>query len=91
VAVILKELAKALAGLPAMNEPLFQSPHDDQDIARHEVSEDGIKWRPFDPKLDYGPVLHRRIEFRAPRETDSLRAKRQGRACQLTPGLASSR
>ncbi|MGE0742173.1 MAG: hypothetical protein AB7O98_12600 [Hyphomonadaceae bacterium] len=33
------------------------------DIARHEVSEDGVHWRPFDPVRDRNRTLHRRIEF----------------------------
>ncbi len=41
---------------------------DDPDIARHEVSEDGVAWRPYDPARDYGLNLHRRIEFAPPRE-----------------------
>lgn len=42
------------------------SPIDDPDIARHEVSEDGVVWRPFDPQRDAGKTLHRRIEFAPP-------------------------
>jgi hypothetical protein len=33
------------------------------EIARHEVSEDGLTWRPFDPQRDSQRVLHKRIEF----------------------------
>ncbi|MDX2274077.1 MAG: hypothetical protein NW206_01390 [Hyphomonadaceae bacterium] len=32
-------------------------------IAKHEVSEDGVHWRPFDPQQDRNRVLHSRIEF----------------------------
>jgi hypothetical protein len=45
------------------------SPPDDPDIARHDVSEDGVTWRAFDPVRDAGKTLHRRIEF-APPQTD---------------------
>ena len=38
---------------------------DEPAIARHEVSEDGVNWRPFDPMRDRGRLLHRRIEFAA--------------------------
>lgn len=38
-------------------------PHADDEIARHEVSEDGVNWRAFDPQRDAGRVLHKRIEF----------------------------
>jgi hypothetical protein len=34
-------------------------------IAKHEVSEDGVNWRPFDPHFDRNRVLHTRIEFAA--------------------------
>jgi hypothetical protein len=47
--------------------PLINT-QDDPDIARHEVSEDGVAWRPYDPTRDYGLNLHRRIEFAPPRE-----------------------
>jgi hypothetical protein len=40
-------------------------PSDDPDIASHEVSEDGLMWRPFDPERDQGRTLHRRIKFAA--------------------------
>ena len=40
----------------------------DPDIARHDVSEDGITWRPYDPELDRWRSLHQRIEFAAPRD-----------------------
>jgi hypothetical protein len=38
-------------------------PDHDPDIASHEVSEDGVMWRPFDPERDVGKTLHRRIKF----------------------------
>jgi len=41
----------------------------DPEIARYQVSEDGVNWRPFDPARDSGQLLHRRIEF-APLTTD---------------------
>jgi hypothetical protein len=48
---------------------MFDSlPTDDPDIARHEVSEDGVTWRPFDPERDAGKTLHGRIEFAPPAE-----------------------
>ncbi len=39
--------------------------HDDAvEIARHEVSDDGVTWRPYDPAQDNTrPILHQRIEF----------------------------
>jgi len=40
----------------------------DAEIARHEVSEDGVNWRPYDPERDRGQLLHKRIEFAAPKE-----------------------
>ena len=37
------------------------------EIARHEVSDDGVTWRPYDPKRDNArPILHQRIEFAPP-------------------------
>ena len=45
----------------------------DADIARWEVSEDGVNWRPYDPKRDTGPLLHKRIEFAPPPEETSAR------------------
>jgi hypothetical protein len=37
------------------------------EIVRHEVSEDGVTWRPRDPARDKTlPFLHKRIEFAAP-------------------------
>jgi hypothetical protein len=32
-------------------------------IARYEVSEDGVAWRPYNPKEDVLKALHKRIEF----------------------------
>ena len=43
----------------------------DADIARWEVSEDGVNWRPYDPKRDTDPLLHKRIEFAPPAEEHS--------------------
>jgi hypothetical protein len=40
----------------------------DPEIARYEVSEDGVTWRPYDPKHDEGQPLHRRIDFAPPVE-----------------------
>ena len=51
---------------------MFEAPasiRDDSgdEIARHEVSEDGVTWRPYDPARDNAcPLLHKRIEFAAP-------------------------
>ncbi|MBC7770389.1 MAG: hypothetical protein H7124_16535 [Phycisphaerales bacterium] len=41
----------------------------DPEIARHEVSEDGVNWRPYDPQRDRNQLLHKRIEF-APLQGD---------------------
>lgn len=41
---------------------------DDLEIARYDVSEDGVIWRPYDAKRDRGQMLHKRIEFAPPRE-----------------------
>lgn len=38
------------------------------DIARYEVSEDGVTWRPYDPRRDRDRPLHKRIEFAPPTE-----------------------
>ncbi|HYD89798.1 MAG TPA: hypothetical protein VEA80_20125 [Vitreimonas sp.] len=35
----------------------------DSEIARYDVSEDGVNWRPYDPKRDRNRLLHKRIEF----------------------------
>lgn len=49
-----------------MYEPSVNQ-QDDVEIARHEVSEDGVNWRPYDPAHDNdGRVLHKRIEFAPP-------------------------
>ncbi|HYD74179.1 MAG TPA: hypothetical protein VEF55_13660 [Candidatus Binatia bacterium] len=42
------------------------TPECDPDIASYEVSEDGVTWRPYDPKRDKDQPLHRRIEFAPP-------------------------
>jgi len=42
------------------------------DIARYEVSEDGVIWRPYDPERDRNQLLHKRIEF-APLSTNPRR------------------
>jgi hypothetical protein len=41
----------------------LRSEPEEPEIARHEVSEDGVNWRPYDPQRDRGRTLHRRIEF----------------------------
>jgi hypothetical protein len=38
---------------------------DPAEIAKHEVSEDGVTWRAYDPQIDRHRVLHTRIEFAA--------------------------
>lgn len=51
-----------------MYEAAQPQPHENGDeIARHEVSEDGVNWRPYDPVRDsrHG-ILHQRIEFAPP-------------------------
>jgi hypothetical protein len=57
-----------------MYESLTLPTRDDAaDIARHEVSEDGVNWRPYDPLRDAGrTLLHQRIEF-APLPEDARR------------------
>ena len=47
----------------------------DPDIARWEVSEDGVHWRPYNPTRDTSPLLHKRIEFAPPR--DDRRSRRE--------------
>jgi hypothetical protein len=42
------------------------TPSDDAEIARHEVSEDGVMWRDYDPARDEGRNLHTRIVFAPP-------------------------
>lgn len=54
---------------------MFEASHDiapasDAEIALHEVSEDGVSWRPFDPKRDGGQNLHKRIHFAPPPAND---------------------
>lgn len=42
----------------------IQALEDAAEIARHEVSEDGVTWRLYDPARDNTrPILHQRIEF----------------------------
>lgn len=43
--------------------PSIDRTHTDDEIAKHEVSEDGVTWRAFDPMRDEGRNLHKRIEF----------------------------
>jgi hypothetical protein len=38
----------------------------DAEIARYEVSADGVTWRPYDPKNDTSGLLHTRITFADP-------------------------
>ncbi|MCX7358234.1 MAG: hypothetical protein NT015_08850 [Alphaproteobacteria bacterium] len=38
----------------------------DAEIAQHEVSEDGVTWRPYDPARDTSELLHTRIFFADP-------------------------
>ena len=38
------------------------------EIASHEVSEDGVNWRPYDPARDGDALLHSRIVFADPRD-----------------------
>ena len=40
--------------------------HQEPDIASYQVSEDGVTWRPYDPRRDRDRTLHRRIEFAPP-------------------------
>jgi hypothetical protein len=54
-----------------MFEATSTSPHEDAaEIARHEVSEDGVHWRPYDPERDRNQMLHKRIVFAPPRQQD---------------------
>jgi hypothetical protein len=48
---------------PFLSAMLEAPPDHDPDIASHEVSEDGVVWRPFDPERDAGKTLHHRIKF----------------------------
>lgn len=43
-------------------------PASDPDIARHEVSDDGVTWRPYDPARDTSELLHTRIVFAEPQD-----------------------
>lgn len=36
------------------------------EIALHEVSEDGVNWRPYDPARDTSELLHTRMFFADP-------------------------
>ena len=56
------------------------SPLDDTtvEIARYEVSEDGVTWRPYDRALDDGRLLHKRIVFAALAEEEKPRQGRGG-------------
>jgi hypothetical protein len=56
-----------------MFEAALTQSHDDinVEIARHEVSEDGVNWRPYDPTRDAGHTLHKRIEFAPPAANES--------------------
>lgn len=38
----------------------------DDEIAAHEVSDDGVTWRPYDPSRDTSELLHTRIVFADP-------------------------
>lgn len=38
----------------------------DPEIAQHEVSEDGVTWRPYNPQRDNSELLHTRIVFADP-------------------------
>lgn len=49
-------------------ESRHPSEQEEPEIARHEVSDDGVTWRPYDPLRDRGPTLHRRIVFAAPKD-----------------------
>jgi hypothetical protein len=42
--------------------------NDDAEIACHEVSEDGVTWRPYNAATDADGLLHTRIVFAAPTE-----------------------
>ncbi len=60
---------------PVFPLAMFEASHDiapasDAEIALHEVSEDGVSWRPFDPKRDGGQNLHKRIHFAPPPAND---------------------
>lgn len=38
------------------------------EIAQHEVSEDGVNWRPYDAARDTSELLHTRIVFADPQD-----------------------
>jgi hypothetical protein len=48
----------------------------DADIARHEVSEDGVIWRPYDPAQDDSRRLHTRIIFATPHDDANAQLRR---------------
>lgn len=49
----------------------------DPEIARYEVSRDGVLWRDYDPLRDDGvPLLHKRIVFAPLEETSPSGARR---------------
>jgi hypothetical protein len=56
------------------------SPESDDDILRHEISEDGVHWRPYDPRVDPDSGVHRRIEFAPPAGKDAFTGVRASRA-----------
>ena len=44
------------------------APAVDAEIACHEVSDDGVTWRPYDPVRDTSELLHTRIIFADPQD-----------------------
>ena len=38
------------------------------EIERHEVSDDGVNWRPYDPARDTSELLHKRMFFADPQK-----------------------
>ena len=52
---------------------MFDATVTDPEIARYEVSEDGVNWRPYDSARDKDPLLHKRLEF-APIDEEKPRA-----------------
>ncbi len=40
----------------------------DAEVARYDVSEDGVIWRPYDPARDTSELLHTRIVFADPQD-----------------------
>jgi hypothetical protein len=51
-----------------MGEQCTTLDREDADIAAHEVSEDGVTWRPYDAATDANRTLHTRIVFAPPSE-----------------------